>query len=195
MQQFCGTDHPIAGVVLASRRHTSGATARRADFGRLGLEFEIAVRFKSDLPSGPTPYTVETIQPYIGGVCAAIELVDDRDADYTGLDIGALMADNSWNGGIVLSEFRDTWPDLAPLPGKVRKDSIEIDMGHGRDVLGHPFNSLAWLANHLGSRGRELEAGQVVLTGSLVKTIFPADDAVYRFDLQDVGTVEVNVSK
>src|ERR1700760_808630 len=38
MQQFCGIDHPIAGVVLASRKHASGATARRAAFGRFGLE-------------------------------------------------------------------------------------------------------------------------------------------------------------
>src|SRR3979490_3514109 len=44
MQKFCGIDHPIAGVVLARRGYHSGATMRRADFGRLGLEFEIAVR-------------------------------------------------------------------------------------------------------------------------------------------------------
>ena len=46
MQVFCGIDHPIAGVVLARRVHQSGATIRRSDFGRLGLEFEIAVRIK-----------------------------------------------------------------------------------------------------------------------------------------------------
>ena len=35
MQAFCGIDHPIAGVVLASRVHRSGVTVRRADFGRI----------------------------------------------------------------------------------------------------------------------------------------------------------------
>ena len=40
MQAFCGIDHPIAGVVLASRVHRSGAMVRRSDFRRLGLEFE-----------------------------------------------------------------------------------------------------------------------------------------------------------
>src|SRR6516162_1185874 len=43
MQTFCGIDHPIAGVVLASRVHRSAVAVRRPDFGRLGLEFEIAV--------------------------------------------------------------------------------------------------------------------------------------------------------
>ena len=51
MQTFCGIDHPIAGVVLARRVHQSGASVRRADYGRIGLEFEIAVRMKSDMPA------------------------------------------------------------------------------------------------------------------------------------------------
>ena len=42
MQAFCRIDHPIGGVVLTRRVHQSGATIRRSDFGRLGLEFEIA---------------------------------------------------------------------------------------------------------------------------------------------------------
>src|SRR5438876_11175691 len=78
MQTFCGIDHPIAGVVLASRVHRPGATVRRADYGRLGLEFEIAVRVKSDVPVTGAPCTAETIAPHVGGVCAAIEIVDDR---------------------------------------------------------------------------------------------------------------------
>src|SRR5438874_12407205 len=49
MQAFCGIDHPIAGVVLASRVHPSGVAVARPDFGRLGLEFEIAVRIGSDV--------------------------------------------------------------------------------------------------------------------------------------------------
>src|ERR1700730_13235496 len=33
MQAFCGIDHPIAGVVLASRVYETGAAVRRAEFG------------------------------------------------------------------------------------------------------------------------------------------------------------------
>src|SRR3954468_11870987 len=64
MQKFCGIDHPIAGVVLASRVHRSGAAVRRADFGRLGLEFEIAVRIKSDVPVAGVPCTAEMVAPH-----------------------------------------------------------------------------------------------------------------------------------
>src|SRR5436190_3417788 len=129
MQTFCGIDHPIAGVVLASRMHRSGASVRRADFGRLGLEFEIAVRIKSDVPVGPC--IAETIAPHIGGVCAAVELVDDRSADYSNLDVLSLVADNSWNAGIVLSEFTTKWPDLPGALGRATKDGAAIGEGHG----------------------------------------------------------------
>jgi 2-keto-4-pentenoate hydratase len=193
MQAFCGIDHPIAGVVLAKRVHQSGATVRRSDFGRLGLEFEIAVRIKSDVPVKSGPLTADLIAPYIDGICAAIELVDDRSADYANLDVLSLVADNSWNGGIVLSEFAATWPDLESVLGRATKDRVAIGEGHGRDILGHPFNSVAWLASQLASRGVGLKAGQVVMTGSVMKTVFPEEDASYRFDLAQIGSVEVQL--
>jgi 2-keto-4-pentenoate hydratase len=193
MQTFCGIDHPIAGVVLASRVHRSGATVRRADFGRLGLEFEIAVRIASDVPVTAAPCTAEMIAPNVGGVCAAIEIVDDRAADYSSLDVLSLVADNSWNGGIVLSEFSTKWPDLERVLGRATKDGVGFGEGHGRDILGHPFNSVAWLASQLNSRGEGLKAGQIVMTGSVMKTVFPDADASYRFDLEAVGAVDVQV--
>jgi 2-keto-4-pentenoate hydratase len=193
MQTFCGIDHPIAGVVLASRVHRSGASVARADYGRLGLEFEIAVRFKSDVPVIGKPWTAEMIAPHIDGVCAAIELVDDRSADYGNLDVRSLVADNSWSAGIVLSEFLTKWPDLPGALGRASKDGAAFGEGHGRDILGHPFNSAAWLATELNSRGVGLKAGQIVMTGSVMKTVFPEDAAGYRFDLAGIGVVEVQV--
>jgi 2-keto-4-pentenoate hydratase len=194
MQAFCRIDHPIAGVVLARRVYRSGATIRRSDFGRLGLEFEIAVRLKSDVPVTGAPCTAEIIRPHIDGVCAAVEVVDDRAADYSTLDALSLVADNSWNAGIVLSEFATRWPDLEAVLGRATKDDAAIGEGHGRDILGHPFNSVAWLATQLGSRGVNLRAGQVVMTGSVMKTVFPEGDATYRFELEGIGFVEVQVT-
>jgi 2-keto-4-pentenoate hydratase len=191
MQTFCGIDHPIGGVVLGRRVHRSGATIRRADFGRMGLEFEIAVRIKSDVPRGPC--TAAIIAPHIDGVCAAIEIVDDRSADYGNLDVRSLVADNSWNAGIVLSDFVTKWPDLEAVLGRASKDGAIFGEGHGRDILGHPFNSAAWLATQLASRGESLKAGQVVMTGSVMKTVFPEEAASYRFELEGIGSVEVQV--
>jgi 2-keto-4-pentenoate hydratase len=151
------------------------------------------VRIKSDLPVTGQPWTAGTIAPHIDGVCAAIELVDDRSADYSSLDVRSLVADNSWNAGIVLSDFVRKWPDLEGVLGRASKDGVAIGEGHGRDILGHPFNSAAWLATQLASRGAGLKAGEVVMTGSVMKTVFPEQAATYRFALEEIGVVEVQV--
>jgi hypothetical protein len=31
------------------------------------------------------------------------------------------------------------------------------------------------------------------MTGSVMKTVFPVEDAIYRFDLEQIGFVEVQV--
>ncbi|MGC2809103.1 MAG: fumarylacetoacetate hydrolase family protein [Bradyrhizobium sp.] len=195
MQAFCGIDHPIVGVVLAKRLHQSGAIVRRSDFGRLGLEFEIAVRIKSDVPITGGPWTADMIEPHIDSVCAAIELVDDRSADYANLDVLSLIADNSWNGGIVLSEFATKWPNLEGVLGRAAQDQVAIGDGYGRDILGHPFNSVGWLATQLAARHVILKTGQIVMTGSVMKTVFPVEDTTYRFDLEEIGSVEVQVTE
>lgn len=193
MQTFCGIDHPIAGVVLANRVHRSGASVARADYGRLGLEFEIVVRFKSDVPVKSQPWTAEKIAPHIDGVGAAIELVDDRAADYGNLDVRSLVADNSWNAGIVLTDILTKWPDLDGALGRASQNGAPCGEGFGRDILGHPFNSAAWLATQLNSRGASIKAGQIVMTGSVMKTVFPEAAAAFRFDLVGIGVVDVTV--
>jgi 2-keto-4-pentenoate hydratase len=45
----------------------------------------------------------------------------------------------------------------------------------------------------LGGRGQRLKAGEVVMTGSVMKTVFPAEDASFRFDLEGLGSVEIHV--
>jgi 2-keto-4-pentenoate hydratase len=192
MQTFVGIDHPIAGVVLAKRVLQSGASVRRSDYGRIGLEFEIAVRMKSDMPDSAT--TPAAVAAFVDGVAAAIEIVDDRAADYGNLDIKSLVADNSWNAGIVLATFVANWPELEPLLGKATQNGAPAGEGFGRDILGHPFNSVAWLNAQLASRGGTLRKGDIVMTGSVMKTVFPTEPAHFKFDMPGLGSVEVKVT-
>jgi 2-keto-4-pentenoate hydratase len=194
MQAMCGIPHPIAGVVLADRLHHSGARLATADYGRMGLEFEIAVRMASDLPAGGPAWTPENIAEHVAGVCAAIEIVDDRAADYAELDVLSLVADNSWNGGVILSTFCSDWPALDAVSGTISRNGTEIDRGYGRDALGHPFAPLAWLANALAAKRQSLKSGEIVMTGSLVTTRFPTETETYRFELEGIGAVELNVT-
>jgi 2-keto-4-pentenoate hydratase len=193
MQKMCGIDQPVAGVVLASRVAQSGVVLQTRRYHHMGLEFEVGVRLGRDLPRGKAPFTVERVAQAIDGICAAVEVVDDRNADYATLDALSLIADNSWNAGAVIGAFAGSWENLEAASGIVRLNGQEIDRGYGRDVLGHPFVPLTWLANHLAEAGGALKAGDVVLTGSLIPTRFPKEPGDYRFDLAGVGAVELTV--
>jgi len=194
MQAMCGIDRPVAGVVLKDRVHASGARISASAYGRLGLEFEIAVRLGRDLvPTGQTPSIAE-VAAAVDGVSPAIELIDDRGADYRKLDALSLIADNAWNGGIVLGQFARPWPDLAAIEAVVSVDGEIIDRGFGRDVLGHPFHSVAWLATHLAAQDSRLRAGDIVMTGSIVTTKFPDRSTSYHYELAGCGAVELSVN-
>ncbi len=194
MQEMCGIDSPIAGVALRDRVHASGANLRAAAYGRMGLEFEIAVRLKRDLVSAGQPPTLSEVAAAVDGVCPAVEIIDDRGADYRTLDALSLIADNGWNGGIVVGTFAKSWPDLAQIEGVVSVDGDVIDRGFGRDVLGHPFHAVAWLVAHLAGQGTCLRAGDIVMTGSVVTTKFPAHSCSYHHELAGLGAVELSVS-
>ena len=190
MQQMCSIDHPVAGVVLERRLLRSGAQIALSSLVRLGIEFEICVRLGRSLPPRARAYEMEEVAASVEAVAPDYEVIDDRNSPYP-LDMLSLVADNAWNEGIVTGEYRTSWPDLAAARGTVERNSEMIDEGHGRDVLGHPFEPLRWLANHLREQGRTLHAGEIVSTGSLVTTRFPAAGERYRFTVEGIGAVEI----
>jgi 2-keto-4-pentenoate hydratase len=193
MQKLCSIDHPIAGVVLERRLCASGTRLSLSSLIHLGIEFEICVRLGRALAPREHAYTLEDVTQAVDAVAPAFEVVDDRNSAYP-LDLLSLVADNAWNDGLVLGAFRSSWPDLAAACGTVECNGKVVDEGHGRDVLGHPFEPLRWLANHLRTEGKTLEAGEIVSTGSLVTTRFPAAGDHYKFSVEGVGAVEVSFS-
>lgn len=193
MQRMCGIDQPVAGVVLRDRVLSSGATLHLSRHGRAGLEFEICIRMGRALPPRAKPYSVDEVAAAAEAVCAAIEVIDDRNADYKTLEALSLVADNSWNAGVVLGPFTDRCSDLEGIHGTVQFNGAEVDGGYGRDVLGSPFVPLAWLANRLAASGRGLEAGEIVMTGNLVTTHFPKPGDAYEFRLGNVSAVALRI--
>jgi 2-keto-4-pentenoate hydratase len=193
LQKMCGIDSPLSGVVPASRVHETHASLALRNYHHLGLEFEIAARLRVDLPPARAPFDIGSVTSAVGGVCAAIELIDDRRANHRTLDALSLIADNVWNAGAILGEFVSTWPPLAAAIGIVSRNGSELDRGCGGDVLGDPLTSLTWLANHLAHTGDGLKAGQIVLTGSLVRPCFPDSPGTYEFGIAGVGSVSMMI--
>jgi 2-keto-4-pentenoate hydratase len=172
MQRFLSIPNPCAGGVFAPTvRHERGKF-RHADFLHVGVECEIAVRLAQDLPAERAPYDRRAVAAAVDACMAAIEVVDDRYEDYRSLDAPTLIADDFFNAACVLGAPVATWRDLdlAGLRGRMTINGVEVGTGRGRDILGHPLEALAWLANALAARGGQLEAGEFVLLGSVVET-------------------------
>ena len=196
MQDYLGIPHPCGGGVFERVVHASGVSLRAGDFVRIGVECEIAVRLARDLAPSEEPFTAEWVGEAVEVYFPAIEIVDDRYVKWEALGAPTLIADDFFAAACVLGEkvARSDAPNLLHIVGRAIVNDAEAGRGTGADVLGHPHHALAWLANHLAAEGRGLHAGQIVLTGSLVKTLWlNAGDRVIM-QLDGLGSVEVSFS-
>lgn len=197
MQRFVGVDQPQAGVLLASTLHRTPARVRAADYVRLIVEFEIAAEMAADLPAADAPFTKESIAPVVRAVMPALELADDRNADYRLLAQHPLelIADNAWNEGAVLGVPIEDWRaiDLAAVRGVASINGSVVGEGVGAAAMGHPLEAVAWIANHLAAQGRGLVYRDVVITGSLITTKTVRAGDVVRFSVTGLGDVELHV--
>jgi len=192
MQDYLGIPHPCSGGVFERGVHETGVRLNSGDYIRVGVECEIAMRLARDLAPSEEPFTAEWVMEAVDACHPAIEIVDDRYAEWETLGAPTLISDDFFAAGCVLGApvKRSHLPNLREVRGRALINGVEAGRGTGADVLGHPAEALAWLANHLANEGRGLHAGQIVLTGSLVKTVWLTAGDHVVMELQGLGTVE-----
>ena len=105
----------------------------------------------------------------------------------------SLIADNSWNAAVVLGAAGDAALDLSARVGTLTCNGEVIAEGSTKDAIGHTLDMVVWLADHLGRRGKQLKAGQLVMTGSLIPPIFPKAGETYVFNVEDLALAELRV--
>jgi 2-keto-4-pentenoate hydratase len=197
MRRMVGIDQPQAGAILESTIHRTPARLRAADYVRLIVEFEIAVEMAEDLPAADAPFSHERVARSVGAVMPALEIADDRNADYAELAKHPfeLIADNAWNEGAVLGVPIKGWQklELSEARGVARINGAQVGEGRGRDAMGHPFAAVAWIADHLAAHGRGLLRGDVVLTGSIISSKYPKSGDLISFSVDGLGDVELRI--
>ena len=195
VQELCGVDQPAGGAIFARTIQRSPATIRMADFMHLGQEVELGVRLGADLPASGAPYSRESVAGFVAACMPAFELIEDRGADYGDLDAYSILTDKCWCGGVVLGPEVGNWRrlDLACAPVELVWNGEVVDRGVTGAAMGHPLEGLAWLANLHASRGRGMAEGDVVITGSALRTRFPeaGDEVTYR--IAGLGETTVRV--
>lgn len=194
MQQYLGIPNPCAGAIFASTVQYRHGRFAHADFVRVGVECEIAVRLADDLGATQSPVDRLAAARALGACMAAIEIVDDRYVDYSALGAATLIADDFFGAGCVLGH---AVPDLDPgllaiSHATMRIDDREVGSGSGTDILGEPLDALVWLANNLARRGQQLHAGEFVLLGSLVQTQWVAAGQSVVIENDRLGTARAD---
>lgn len=130
-------------------------------------EAEIAFKLKKGLKGpGVTGQDVLDATEYVQ---PCFEIVDSRIKNWK-IKIQDTVADNASCGVFVLGDQKvdPKSLDMAGLEVVVEKNGEEISRGVGSSVQGAPENAVAWLANTLGEYGIPFEAGEIILSGSLV---------------------------
>ncbi|MBJ20805.1 MAG: 2-oxopent-4-enoate hydratase [Deltaproteobacteria bacterium] len=150
-------------------------------------EAEIAFRLSRSL-KGPG-VTADDVLAATEAVLPCFEIVDSR-IDNWQIKIQDTVADNASCGIFVLGsgqvDARDI--DLPACKVTVKKNGQFLSEGFGSAVQGSPLEAVAWLANTFGRLGMSLDAGEVVLSGSLVplEPIVPGD--VMTMEIPGIGT-------
>lgn len=153
-------------------------------------EGEIAFKLKKDLV-GPG-VTNEDVLAATEYVMACFEIVDSRVQDWK-VRIQDTVADNASCGLFVLGDehVSPEGLDFPRLQMRVYKNGALLSQGLGSAALGSPVNCVTWLANTLGEFGISLNAGDVVLSGSLVplEPVVAGDEM--RLEVDGIGTAAV----
>lgn len=147
-------------------------------------EAEIAFILRSGL-SGPGVTAGDVIDA-TASIAPCFEIVDSRITDWK-IGIVDTIADNASCGVFVLGEARldPRAYDLSTLHVAVAKNGSWISEGLGSAVQGSPAEAVAWLANTLGRHGVSLDAGDVILSGSLVPLAPAAKGDTFEMILSD----------
>jgi 2-oxopent-4-enoate/cis-2-oxohex-4-enoate hydratase len=166
VQSMLGVYEPDFGFLTNSMQFPEGDVP----IGHLiqpRAEAEIAFLLKSDL-QGPN-ITAQDVLEATESVMACFEIVDSRVNDWK-IKIQDTIADNASCGVFVVSQdcVSPVGLDLAASKVTVHKNGKFLSEGVGEAVQGSPLNAVAWLANTLGGLGTTLEAGEIILSGSLV---------------------------
>jgi 2-keto-4-pentenoate hydratase len=161
-------------------------------FCKLAIEGEIAVVMGAPL-RGPGVTLADAIFAAAGGM-AAVELVDSRIKDWK-MSASEAVADNALHAGVIVG------PIAKPIPGMnlrqegviISKNGRHLASACGAEALGHPLEVVAWLANKLSESGREIKAGEVILTGSLTQFFFAEPGDVVDVTFSNLGQIQFPV--
>ena len=196
-QHKLGVKAPICGPVFERTMFDSGGSVDLSGFHHQpGLESEFAFTIGLTVRPGGPAMSALMAREMVSTVHVAIELVCSRFEENFEVDPALLVADGALHAGLVLGPGLkpETVPDLVSHELRTLVDGDEVATGTGAEVLGDPYESLAWLCNHLNKRGVTLPSGSVVTTGAATGLHVTGTGQEVVTDGGTLGSVTLNLA-
>ena len=166
IQEQFGVHEPVFGCLLADGLKPSGHVFSRDELIEPGFENELCIVLGRDVPPGAAR---DEVAAAVARIHPAFEIIETR-GDLT-RQLALALADNAQQKAFVLGAAigPDTLPQLSEIEARVSINGVEAATGRGDAVLGHPFNSIVWLAGKLAEFGESLRAGDYIMSGSFTR--------------------------
>lgn len=187
VQDMLGVFQPDFGFLTDKMSVVGDISIAQTGLIQPRAEAEIAFILKDSL-RGPN-VTAQQVIDATESIAPCFEIVDSR-IDGWKISIIDTVADNASCGVFILGDARaDPGSyDLPKLKVSVTKNGAPLSEGLGSAVQGNPAEAVAWLANTLGTYGVTLNAGDIILSGSLVPLENAVAGDVFEMTLHGIGT-------
>lgn len=194
VQKQLGVKDPDFGYISSDMIVPNEGVAKVGKLIAPKVEGEIAFVLSRPL-QGPS-LTLENVMAAVKYVVPVIEIIDSRVRDWR-IRIEDTVADNASSALVVLGseKVKIEGLDLAKVGMTLKKNGKVESQGSGADCLGHPLQSLLWLANRLRAYGEDLESNDIVLAGAFGPVVSLAPGDKIEVELKGIGSVSCRCEK
>jgi 2-oxopent-4-enoate hydratase len=188
MQEMFGIGDPDYGHLFDDMAIAHGGDVRTDELIQPMVEIEVAFVLGRDL-AGPG-VTRDDVIAATASVAPSIEIIDSRITDWA-IGFVDTVADNGSSARYVIGDGRidPRTIDVPSVVGEMWRNGELVSSAPASAVLdGHPADGVAWLANAIGAYGRTLHAGDVVLSGALMRAVPATTGDVFEARFPELGT-------
>jgi 2-keto-4-pentenoate hydratase len=188
------TNAPLVGFLLQSAVVPSGSSLLLSNWTKPAAEPEIAVHLGKDLAAGADRATAMAA---LAGLGPAIEVAD---VEHPSDDVEGTLARNIYQRHIIpgAKDVSRAGGVLDGLTCRVLRNSSEIanisDPQALQKLTGELIDIVRHTANLLAAFGESLEAGQIIITGSITPPILVEPGEEIVFQLAPIDTISVRIA-
>ena len=194
MQQASQITEPDYAPLMSDMFFETGADIPSERFIVPRVEVELAFVLEREL-RGPGATLVDVLRA-TAYVMPALEIIDarieqfDRDTKAP-RKVFDTISDFAANAGVVLGgrPVRADAIDLRWVGALLYRNAVLEETGLAAAVLNHPGTGIAWLANKIAPYDEQLNAGDIVLSGSFTRPTQGAPGDVLHADFGRLGNI------